>query len=405
MSDLSEQLAQFCDITGASEDRARFFLESSGGQLEVALASFYENENDNDMDPGSPEILETTSAHPEPQPAPASELRSTGSKKSKSKSKTKSSSSSRVRTLASLKQDSDSDDSGNEEGQAFYAGGSDSSGQQILGPSKGKGKDNREDLVAQMFKSVKEHGAEVVDPSGLPGPGGPSTSSFGGRGYRLGQTPDDIEEVSPAESTMRQPPQVDVTLKMWREGFTVNDGPLRKYSDPENKEFLECIRKGEVPRELTREARGSEVHVNMENHSHEDPPAFKPKVKAFTGKGNVLGSPVPTTNSASDVQVVIPDAKTKEESEEAAKKKIPVNSTQPSTTVQVRLTDGSTLVAQLNHSHTVGDLRQYIRIARPQYTGSTFSLHTTYPRKELSDDSQTVEAAGLLNAAVLQRLG
>lgn len=64
--------------------------------------------------------------------------------------------SSRVRTLASLRQDSDSDDSGNEEGQAFYAGGSDSSGQQILGPSKNKGKGNREELVAQMFKSVKE---------------------------------------------------------------------------------------------------------------------------------------------------------------------------------------------------------------------------------------------------------
>ena len=64
--------------------------------------------------------------------------------------------SSRVRTLASLRQDSDSEDSGNEEGQAFYAGGSDSSGQQILGPSKNKGKGNREELVAQMFKSVKE---------------------------------------------------------------------------------------------------------------------------------------------------------------------------------------------------------------------------------------------------------
>lgn len=35
MSNQAEQLAQFLDLTGASEDRARFFLESSGWQLEV----------------------------------------------------------------------------------------------------------------------------------------------------------------------------------------------------------------------------------------------------------------------------------------------------------------------------------------------------------------------------------
>lgn len=401
MSNQSEQLAQFIDLTGAPEDRARFFLESSGWQLEVAVASFFEN--DNEMDPGSPEILEPErEERPEPPPSNESHARSSSSKKSKSKSK--SYSSNRVRTFASLRQDSDDSDSGNEEGQAFYAGGSDSSGQQILGPSKNKNKPNKDEFVSQMFKSVKEHGAEVVDPIRLPSPAGPSTSSFGGRGYRLGQTPDEIE-VATGGPSLRHPPQVDVTLRMWREGFTVNDGPIRSYADPENKEFLECIRKGEVPRELIREARGSEVHVNMEDHSHEDPPPFKPKVKAFTGKGNVLGSPVPTTNTSSAVPTAMPDGKTKEESEEAAKKEVSVDGSQPSTTIQVRLADGSALVARLNHSHTVADLRRYITIARPQYAASSFSLHTTFPRKELSDDAQSVQAAGLLNAAILQRLG
>ncbi|XP_034241238.1 NSFL1 cofactor p47-like [Thrips palmi] len=403
MSNQSEQLAQFIDLTGASEDRAKFFLESSGWQLEVALASFFETENDNEMDRDSPEVLEQVNSPPE-RSAPEPQARPSGNKKSKSKSKSYSNSSNRVRTLASYRQESDSEDSGNEDGQAFYAGGSDSSGQQILGPSKNKNRGNKEDLVAQMFKSVKEHGAEVVDPNGLPGPAGPSTSSFGGRGYRLGYTPDDIEEVPEEGASSRQAPQVEVTLRMWREGFTVNDGPLRKYSDPENKEFLECIRKGEVPRELVREARGSEVHVNMENHSHEDPGPYKPKVKAFGGKGNVLGSPVPSSVST-DVSAAPTDPKTKEAAEEAAKKQVSVDASQPSTTIQVRLTDGSTIVARLNHSHTVADLRRYISIARPQYASAPFSLHTTFPRKELSDDSQSVHAAGLLNAAVLQRLG
>ncbi|XP_026271916.1 NSFL1 cofactor p47 [Frankliniella occidentalis] len=401
MSNQADQLATFIDLTKAPEDRARFFLESSGWQLEVALASFFEADNDTEMDRDSPEVVPVAMPS-EPQLAPEPPSRPSGSKKGKSKSK--SSSSNRVRTLASLRQDSDDSDSGNEEGQAFYAGGSDSSGQQILGPSKNKNKMNKEEFVAQMFKSVKEHGAEEVDPIRLPGSGGPSTSSFGGRGYRLGQTPDDIEEVT-AGGSSRQPPQVNVTLKMWRDGFTVNDGPMRGYADPENKEFLECIRKGEIPRELIREARGSEVHVNIEAHSHEEPPAYKAKVKAFTGKGNVLGSPVPSANPPSGIPSGIPDGRTKEELEAAAKQEVTVDASQPSTTIQVRLTDGSTLVARLNHSHTVGDLRRYINLARPQYSSASFSLHTTFPRKELSDNSQSVQDAGLLNAAVLQRLG
>lgn len=40
--------------------------------------------------------------------------------------------------------------SSDEEGQAFYAGGSEHSGQQVLGPSK------RNDFVSEMFRSVQE---------------------------------------------------------------------------------------------------------------------------------------------------------------------------------------------------------------------------------------------------------
>lgn len=45
-----------------------------------------------------------------------------------------------------------------------------------------------------------------------------------------------------------------------------------------------------------------------------------------------------------------------------------------------------------------------IHSARPQYTAQTFSLLTTFPSKELADADQTIESAGLLNAAIMQRL-
>ena len=73
----------------------------------------------------------------------------------------------------------------------------------------------------------------------------------------------------------------------------------------------------------------------------------------------------------------------------------------PQTTIQIRLDDGSRLVATLNHAHTVADLRRYVTTARPHL--SEFTLRTSYPPKELTDDAATLESAGLLNAALLLR--
>lgn len=57
-----------------------------------------------------------------------------------------------VRTLSNLKPDQDSGESSDEEeGQAFYAGGSEHSGQQVLGPPRGR----RADIVSDMFRSVR----------------------------------------------------------------------------------------------------------------------------------------------------------------------------------------------------------------------------------------------------------
>ena len=53
----------------------------------------------------------------------------------------------RFATVSSLNKDS----SDEEEGQAFYAGGSEHSGQQILGPGK-----NKHNIVAEMFRTVQE---------------------------------------------------------------------------------------------------------------------------------------------------------------------------------------------------------------------------------------------------------
>lgn len=38
--------------------------------------------------------------------------------------------------------------------------------------------------------------------------------------------------------------------RLWQNGFSINDGELREYTDPQNSAFLSSIRRGEIPHEL-----------------------------------------------------------------------------------------------------------------------------------------------------------
>lgn len=100
-----------------------------------------------------------------------------------SKSKSKPKQKSRFSTLRDLQnKESSSDEEG---GQAFYAGGSEHSGQQILGPDK------KPDYITDMFKTCKERDIDQSKPSGSQ----PRPTTFVGTGYRLGITPEDTEGI------------------------------------------------------------------------------------------------------------------------------------------------------------------------------------------------------------------
>ncbi|RWS04252.1 NSFL1 cofactor p47-like protein, partial [Dinothrombium tinctorium] len=287
----------------------------------------------------------------------------------------------RIATLSSFRKESSSSD---EEGQAYYAGGSEHSGQQMLGPSKKK---DPNDIIQNLFNSAKEQGAKVVDASEqLPS----QRPSFSGVGHKLGS---DVNESSiiPDEQSNSQPPPVFLCLKMWRNGFSVDDGPLRAYEDPNSREFLESIKKGEIPRELIHGARGGEVNLNMEDHRHEDFVPPKKAVQAFSGKGFRLGAAAPEM-----VQISNQSEIRNEPSD------IKIDETKPTTNVQVRLSDGSRLVLKLNLTHTIRDIRKHICSARPAYSSQPFILKTAFPNKELTEEDMTVEDAKLQNAVIVQ---
>ena len=48
--------------------------------------------------------------------------------------------------------------------------------------------------------------------------------------------------------------------------------------------------------------------------------------------------------------------------------------------------------------------RCILPFCRPQYAGVSYSLMTTFPNKEITEDAATISGAGLVGAAVLQRL-
>ena len=72
---------------------------------------------------------------------------------SKNKPVTSSKPASKFMTLGSLNNEDDDENSGERQGQAFYAGGSEQSGQQILGPPRQKA----EHIIKNLFEKAKEY--------------------------------------------------------------------------------------------------------------------------------------------------------------------------------------------------------------------------------------------------------
>lgn len=79
-----------------------------------------------------------------------------------------------------------------------------------------------------------------------------------------------------------------------------------------------------------------------------------------------------------------------------------MDESKPTTSIQLRLYDGSRMVARMNTTHTVQDIRRFIRASRPDMS-SSYQLMTGFPPAPVGDETQTLEAAGLLNAVINQR--
>ncbi|GFZ03317.1 plant UBX domain containing protein 4 [Actinidia rufa] len=308
-----------------------------------------------------------------------------------------------IRTLSDLNRpsgpDSDSDSDGPQE---YYTGG-EKSGMLVQDPSKGNDVDAIFNQARQM--SAVQGPLENLNPSS-------STRSFSGTGRLLsGET---------VPSAPQQPEAVNHNIVFWRNGFTINDGPLRRLDDPENAPFLESIRKSECPKELEPADRRSSVHVNLIRRDEDCPnckptigPTQKPLGSLFLfiivcyGKGwnprSIMFHFMVWEELCAAAQLQ-QTADTSLNTAPTPSIGLVVDENLPSTSIQLRLADGTRMISNFNHHHTIGDIRAFIDASRPG-GNRTYQLQSVeFPPKPLNDPSQTIEQAGLANSVVIQRL-
>ena len=65
-------------------------------------------------------------------------------------------------------------------------------------------------------------------------------------GFRLGDREGPSEVVGNPTAAVRPPQNVEYTLMFWKNGFSVNDGPLRDGQSPEDQMFLQSVSRGQV---------------------------------------------------------------------------------------------------------------------------------------------------------------
>ncbi|KAJ7487270.1 hypothetical protein B0H11DRAFT_1861078 [Mycena galericulata] len=255
------------------------------------------------------------------------------------------------------------------------------------------------DIVRDLLRRAAEAGAA---PTALQPAGG---GAFAGGGHTLGS--DEVESTFIPDPTARDPATAPVSrrLTFWRDGFSVEDGPLMRYD--EHEELLTAIHSGLAPPALLGVQPGQPVEVVVSKRTGEDYVAPR---NAWGGGGVRLGAPVP--GDASDSTTVMPgtyeSAGAGPDTSGASARAVEaptVDEGQPVAQIQVRLADGGRLLARLNNTHTVADLRAAIESAHP--TPRAYTLSTTFPTRVLQDaefiGGGGGGAQGLGGSVVLQR--
>jgi len=305
--------------------------------------------------------------------------------------------------------DDDDDSEGKDEGESWFAGG-ERSGISIQNPDRPGGGVPGGNMVRDLLRRAAEAGPPSSSQSSGPRPG-----FFSGGGHTLGS--DEVESTfipDPNAPPPNSEPENTTAIRhltFWRDGFSVEDGELMRYDDPANEQVLTEINAGRAPPHIMNVLPGQPVELRVAKRFTEDYTPTKRPMGAFGGSGNRLGSPVPPLSSeTASAALPMPGSFPSTSSSGPSSAPQPsmttmfeVDQTLPTTSVQIRLADGTRIVCRMNLTHKVQDIRNFINASRPENLTRPYTIGTTFPNRTLEDDSQTIEAAGLLNSVIVQR--
>ncbi|MFQ6646776.1 hypothetical protein Gotur_019556 [Gossypium turneri] len=252
---------------------------------------------------------------------------------------------------------------------------------------------SKDNEVDEIFNQARQLGA-VERPIEQLNPSSSSTSFTGTGRLHLGETVSSVPQL---------PQTVIHNIVFWTNGFTVNDVPLRRLDDPENAHFLENTFSCCVNNLVKSWCRASEssgvlknlrvlikglVHVNLIKRNEKYPEPKKHETK-FQGVGTTLSKQVTSTSPLNTAPSPSPG--------------LVVEESLPSTSIWLRLADGTRMVAHFNLHNTIGDIHSFIDAFRRE-SATIYQLQMMeFPPKLLVDPTQTVKQAGLINSVVIQK--
>ncbi|KAK4208872.1 UBX domain-containing protein 1 [Rhypophila decipiens] len=390
MASHDDLISAFVDMTMASADKATEYLTASNWDLENAVTSYFaDQDEDNEQSPPP----SAAAAEPEPEYTgprtldgrPAPEY--AGAKSSSSKKPAKRTG---LATLSSLggghsHDDDDDDDDDDDEDERrgprdLFAGG-EKSGLAVQDPSQ-RSNDPRK-LVNDIVAKAKENSKSARQPEESPASRARS-SFFRGGGQTLGG--DGVESTPvPAPrgsgSAREDGPAQERFLHIWEDGFSIDDGELRRFDDPENRAALEMIRQGRAPVHLMNVSYDQRVDVKLLQHN--EPYRPQPKIyRPFGGEGRRLGSPVPGEASVAPPPASTSTTTSATSTSQPTAPSTGVNESQPTLMLRIQLPDGTRLPARFNTTQTVGDVYEFIQRASSSISGRSWVLSTTFPNKD-----------------------
>ncbi|KAF2191986.1 SEP-domain-containing protein [Zopfia rhizophila CBS 207.26] len=393
-------IAQFTSISGLAPTEAEQYLNAGSWDIETAAALYFEEsapQEEQDIDMAGDD--QTPNPHPNPpQHAGGGRTLGGGSVPAEPSSSSSPPAAPRqrapqrgLRTLRDLQGQGDSghahgddDHSSDEDDKAeqdFFAGG-EKSGLAVQNPNTSDPRDQINNILRRARQNAPRPGGDDERPA----------SHFRGTGMTLGG--DDTPSRAILDPNAHIPPQAPRAhreLHLWRDGFSVDDGPLYRYDDPANARTLEMINSGHAPLDILNVEHGQEVDVDVHPHKDEDYQKPKKKYVPFSGTGQRLGSPTPGGTTPPPPAAGATSSTTAASASSApAPPSVDVDTSAPTVTLQIRLGDGTRLQSRFNTTHTVGDVYGFVNAASPASTTREYALMTTFPSKELTDKGQVL---------------